>query len=253
MLKSEPQFRIVIPARYASTRFPGKALAMLDGRPMLQHVYERSIASNAADVIIATDDERIAVAAGGFGATVAMTSVEHESGTDRIAEVAENLGWDADDIVVNVQGDAPFIPSADIGQVAGLLDRHATASLATLCTAIDNVEEYEDEHIVKVVFDRSGRALYFSRSSIPASAHGHDELPSAWRHVGIYAYRVAALRTLTHTPPCDIERAEKLEQLRAMWLGMEIRVAVAAEALGPDVDTPADLEMAERFIADGKG
>ncbi|MFW2404250.1 MAG: 3-deoxy-manno-octulosonate cytidylyltransferase [Gammaproteobacteria bacterium] len=253
MSKNELDFRIVIPARYASTRFPGKALAMLDGRPMLQHVYERACASAAAAVIIATDDERIAAAAEGFGATVAMTSGEHESGTDRIAEVAEKLGWNPGDIVVNVQGDAPFIPSADIGQVAELLDRHATASLATLCTAIDNVEEYEDEHVVKVVFDRSGRALYFSRSSIPASAHGHDQLPSAWRHVGIYAYRVEALRILTQTPPCEIERAEKLEQLRAMWLGMEIRVAVAAEALGPDVDTPADLEMAERFIADGTG
>lgn len=249
MSKSEPDFRIVIPARYASTRFPGKSLAMLAGRPMLQHVYERSLASDAAEVIVATDDERIAAAARGFGATVAMTSTEHESGTDRIAEVVEQLGWGAEDIVVNVQGDAPFIPSADIGQVALLLDGHATASLATLCTEIDSVEEYEDEHAVKVVFDRSGRALYFSRSSIPASAHGHDALPRAWRHVGIYAYRVEALRTLTRTPPCELERSEKLEQLRAMWLGMEIRVAVAAEALGPDIDTPADLEMAERFIA----
>lgn len=252
MSNSNSRFRVVIPARYASTRFPGKALASLDGRPMVQHVYERAIASEAAQVIVATDDRRIADAAASFGADVVMTSPEHESGTDRIAEVAESLGWDPKDIVVNVQGDAPFIPSADIGQVAAALAGHETASLATLCTEIESIEEYEDEHVVKVVFDQSGRALYFSRSSIPASAHGHDELPHAWRHVGIYAYRVEALRTLAHTPPCELERTEKLEQLRAMWLGMEIRVAMAAQPLGPDVDTPADLEMAERFIADRK-
>jgi len=242
-------FRIVIPARYASTRFPGKALALLDGRPLLQHVHERALASAAAEVVVATDDERIAEAARGFGAEVAMTHGDHHSGTDRIAEVADQFGWNDDEVIVNVQGDAPFLPSADIGQVAGLLAGHETASIATLCTPIETEAEYDDDHAVKVVFDRSGRALYFSRAPIPARAHGCHDLPQAWRHVGIYAYRVDALRRLTATPPCGIELSEKLEQLRAMWLGMEIRVAVAAEPLGPDVDTRDDLAAAERFIA----
>lgn len=249
---TDSSFRIVIPARYASTRFPGKALAMLDGRPLIRHVYDRAVDSAATDVVVATDDRRIADAVADFGARVVMTRADHPSGTDRIAEVAERLGWSDDSIVVNLQGDVPFIPSADIGQVAGLLAGHATAAIATLCTPIETVEEYEDPHAVKVVFDQSGRALYFSRASIPAFAHGSDGMPTSWRHVGIYAYRVEALRRLTRTPPCALEQAEKLEQLRAMWLGMEIRVARAALPLGPDVDTPADLEAAERHIASAK-
>jgi len=241
-------FRVVIPARFASTRFPGKALAELGGRPMVQHVYERATASAAGEVIIATDDDRIAEAAAAFGAPVAMTREDHVSGTDRIAEVAERYGWQDADIVVNVQGDAPFIPSADIGQVADLLAAHDSAALATLCTPIVGAAEFADDHVVKVVFDASGRALYFSRAGIPARGHGSDVVPQAWRHVGIYAYRVGALRRLTATPPCELERVEKLEQLRALWIGMEIRVAVAIDPLGPDVDTPADLAAAERFI-----
>ncbi len=246
-------FRIVIPARYASTRFPGKALAHLDGRPLLQHVHERAVASAAVEVVVATDDERIADAARSFGAKVAMTHGDHHSGTDRIAEVADRLGWGDQEVVVNVQGDAPFLPPADIGQVARLLAGHETAAMATLCTPIETEAEYNDDHAVKVVFDHSGRALYFSRAAIPARAHGCHDLPQAWRHVGIYAYRVDALRALTRTQPCEIELSEKLEQLRAMWLGMEIRVAVAAESLGPDVDTPEDLAAAERFIAHRTG
>jgi 3-deoxy-manno-octulosonate cytidylyltransferase (CMP-KDO synthetase) len=248
VIPTEP-FRIVIPARYASTRFPGKALASHAGRPLLQHVHERALASAAVEVVVATDDERIADAARSFGAEVAMTHGDHHSGTDRIAEVADQFGWGDAEVIVNVQGDAPFLPSVDIGQVAGLLADHETALIATLCTPIKTAAEYDDDHAVKVVFDRSGRALYFSRAAIPARAHGCHDLPQAWRHVGIYAYRVAALRTLTQTPPCDLELSEKLEQLRAMWLGMEIRVAVAAEPLGPDVDTPDDLAAAERFMA----
>lgn len=246
---TDSSFRIVIPARYASTRFPGKALAMLDGRPLIQHVCDRAAESAATDVVVATDDRRIADAVVSFGARVIMTRADHPSGTDRIAEVAERLGWSDDSIVVNLQGDVPFIPSADIGQVANLLASHATASIATLCTPIETLDQYEDPHVVKVVFDRSGRALYFSRASIPALAHGNNEAPASFRHVGIYAYRVEALRRLTQMPPCELERAEKLEQLRAMWLGMEIRVARAAAPLGPDIDTPADLEAAVRHIA----
>lgn len=246
---SDSSFRIVIPARYDSTRYPGKALALLGGRPLIRHVYERAVDSAAGEVIVATDDRRIAQAAAGFGARVEMTSTAHVSGTDRIAEVAERLGWEPASIVVNVQGDVPFIPSADIGQVAGLLVQHDSAAVATLCTPIATAEEYADANTVKVVFDRSGRALYFSRASIPAVAHGRQVKPSAWRHVGIYAYRVAALRLLTGTRPCELELTEKLEQLRAMWLGMEIRVAVAASPVGPDIDTPEDLAAAERYLA----
>lgn len=250
MTDSATLFRVVIPARYASTRFPGKALAPLAGKPLIEHVFDRATESDAVEVVVATDDQRIADAAAGFGALVVRTRSDHESGTDRIAEVAGQRGWDDDDIVVNVQGDAPFIPPADIGQVAGLLAKHETASLATLCTPIEAEEDYADEHVVKVVFDQAGRALYFSRAGIPARAHGVAGMPPAWRHVGIYAYRVDALRRLTSADPCELEQAEKLEQLRAMWLGMEIRVAVAAELLGPDVDTPEDLAAAERFIGE---
>jgi len=242
-------FRVVIPARYASTRFPGKALAKLAGQSMIQRVYEQAGACGATEVLIATDDERIAEAAQGFGAQVIMTSSDHQSGSDRIAEVAKQRQWNDDDIIVNVQGDAPLIPAEAIDQVAGLLLDHSDAAIATLCTALTDAEAVIDPNIVKVVFDASGKALYFSRSPIPAVAHGAQPPPQFWRHVGIYAYRAGALRRLAATEPCALERSEKLEQLRAMWLGMEIRVGVAEKMLGPDVDTPEDLAAAEAFIA----
>lgn len=250
MAVSAPVFRVVIPARYASTRFPGKALAELHGRPMVQHVYDRAKASRAAEVIIATDDTRVAQAAAAFDAPVSMTSESHESGTDRVAEVAGQFGWQTDDIVVNVQGDAPTIPAASIGLVAELLDRHPAADMATLCVPVEGLADYLSPHVVKVVMDGGGRALYFSRSPIPASGHGHDERPEqAWRHLGIYAYRVGALQRLTSAPQCYLETTEKLEQLRALWLGMEIRVAIAPEVHGPDVDTPEDLAAAADYLA----
>jgi len=245
-------FRVVIPARFASTRFPGKALAELDGRPMIRHVYDRACASGAEQVVIATDDRRIAQAAAGFGAEAIMTRAEHRSGTDRVAEVVERLGWDPDGIVVNVQGDAPLIPGTSIDAVATLLERHAGASLATLCTALADRAAAADPNIVKVVFDRDGRALYFSRAPIPAVAHGADAPENFWRHVGIYAYRCSALLRLAGLPECALEQSEKLEQLRALWHGMEIRVSVTDESLGPDIDTPGDLAAAERFIAEGR-
>lgn len=242
-------FRVVIPARYASTRFPGKALAELAGKPMIRHVYDQACASGASQVVIATDDPRIAAVAEGFGAEVAMTRADHESGSDRIAEVAKSQGWADDSIVVNVQGDAPLIPAASIDHVASLLTTHASASLATLCTALADPADVSDPNIVKVVFDDAGRALYFSRSPIPALAHGGEPPANIWWHIGIYAYRVVALLQLARTPVCDLERAEKLEQLRALYHGMEIRVAVAAEPPGPDINTPEDLAAAERFIS----
>lgn len=246
------RFNVVIPARYASTRFPGKAIAELDGKPMIRHVYDQACSSNAAQVVIATDDERIADVAKDFGADVAMTRADHASGTDRIAEVAQARGWSDETIVVNVQGDAPLIPGSSIDQVAMLLDAHESASLATLCAALEDPADVDDPNIVKVVFDQGGRALYFSRSPIPAVARAGEPPSGFWWHVGIYAYRVAALMQLARTPVCELERAEKLEQLRALYHGMEIRIAVADALPGPDINTPADLVVAERFIA-GRG
>lgn len=250
----EAGFHIVIPARYASTRFPGKALATLAGRPMIQHVFERARSSSAVDVTIATDDARIADAARDFGAMVVMTRADHESGSDRVAEVAAESGWSSESVVVNLQGDVPLIPSASIDQVAGLLADYESAGIATLCAPITTLAEYADANVVKVVFDKGGRALYFSRAGIPAGLAGGKGDPrplpdSAWRHIGIYAYRVATLQQLTKSEPCALEKIEKLEQLRAMWLGMEIRVGVASEAHGPDVDTLEDLVAAEKYLA----
>ena len=246
---TDEAFRVVIPARYASTRFPGKALAELDGKPMISHVYEQACASSADEVVIATDDQRIADVAHEFDATVVMTRADHESGTDRIAEVVLSRGWSNDSIVVNVQGDAPLIPASSIDHVAVMLSSHRSASLATLCAAMNDPADVNDLNIVKVVFDAAGRALYFSRAPIPAIAHGGEPPVSYWSHIGIYAYRVGALLQLAQTPVCELERAEKLEQLRALHQGMEIRIGVAAEPPGPDINTPEDLVLAERFIA----
>jgi len=242
------EFRVVIPARFASTRFPGKPLAPIAGQPMIRHVWERAAASGAAEIIIATDDERIAGVARAFGAEVALTRADHGSGTERIAEVAESRAWPDEAIVVNLQGDAPLMAPRCIAQVAALLHEHPSAAIATLCTPIASAAEYRDAHIVKVVRDSTGRALYFSRSPIPGMAHGAQGTPAAWRHLGLYAYRVADLRRLSRAAPCELELTEKLEQLRALWLGLEIRVAEAVEAHGPDVDTPHDVTLVERYL-----
>lgn len=245
---STVEFHVVIPARFASTRFPGKPLAVLAGRPVIEHVWRQAGASGAASVVVATDDGRIASAARGFGADVQLTDAAHRSGTERAAEVAARRGWADAAIVVNVQGDAPLIPPAAIDQVAALLATTPTAGMATLCTPISTAEDYRSAHVVKVVADQAGRALYFSRAPIPALGHGASGLPECFRHVGLYAYRSAALRTLAGAPPCSLEQAESLEQLRALWLGIEIRVAPARALLGPDVDTPEDLERAAAFL-----
>ncbi len=250
---SDQLFRVVIPARYASTRFPAKMLAELVGKPILQHVYDSARASRAQEVIIATDDERIAAVCRGFGADVAMTRAYHESGTDRVAEVVEQRKWSAESIVVNVQGDTPLIPSGSIDQVAGLLARNSSSDIATLCTAIGDPTQFQDPNVVKVVFDEAGRALYFSRAGIPAVAHGAaeaEETYGPWRHIGLYAYRVGSLNQMARLAPCELEKREALEQLRALWHGMEIRVGVATEDYGPDVDTPEDLVAVERYLID---
>jgi 3-deoxy-manno-octulosonate cytidylyltransferase (CMP-KDO synthetase) len=245
-------FRIVIPARFDSSRLPGKALLPLAGKPMLQWVHERARRSRAAEVIIATDDERIATASRAFGAEVAMTARTHISGTDRIAEVAGARGWADQDIVVNVQGDEPLIPPAIIDQVAQLLDTHARADIATLASRIDAAGDFSDPNNVKVACDVTGRALYFSRAPIPWNRDAPATLtPASFRHIGIYAYRVAALRRLSQLPASRLEQIEKLEQLRALENGMEIRVALDVERPLADVNTAADLERAERALTLG--
>jgi 3-deoxy-manno-octulosonate cytidylyltransferase (CMP-KDO synthetase) len=242
-------FRVVIPARFESSRLPGKALLPLAGKPMLQWVHERARSSGAAEVCVATDDERIATAARGFGADVAMTARTHVSGTDRIAEVAATRGWQDADIVVNVQGDEPLIPPVVIDQVAQLLATHPRADIGTLAVKIDSLADLNDPNVVKAACDAGGRALYFSRAPIPFNRDAPATVPAgALRHVGIYAYRVAALRKLAGLPPARLELIEKLEQLRALENGLEIRVALAVERPLADVNTAADLERAERAL-----
>ncbi len=255
---SNDSFHVVIPARYASSRFPGKALALLAGRTVLEHVWRQARRSAATDVVIATDDERIAAAARTFGADVALTQTSHRSGTERAAEVARFRGWPDDAVVVNCQGDAPLIPPTSIDQVAALLAAQPGAAIATLCTPIRSAEEYANPNVVKVVCAADGRALYFSRAPIPSASHpvnplsdGGPGFPESFRHVGLYAYRAGALRQLASAPPCAAEMTESLEQLRALWLGLEIRVALADDLLGPDVDTPEDLERAAEFLRRG--
>jgi 3-deoxy-manno-octulosonate cytidylyltransferase (CMP-KDO synthetase) len=251
-MMSNDSFHVVIPARYESSRFPGKALALLAGRSVLEHVWRQARRSAAAGVVIATDDGRIATVARGFGADVMLTLASHRSGTERAAEVARLRGWPDDSVIVNCQGDAPLIPPASIDQVAALLAAQPGAAIATLRTPIRSAEEYSNPNIVKVVCAADGRALYFSRAPIPSASHAVDGgapgFPESFRHVGLYAYRAGALRRLAGAPPCVIEMTESLEQLRALWLGLEIRVALADDLLGPDVDTPEDLERAAEFL-----
>jgi len=253
-------FRVVIPARYAATRLPGKALMPLAGKPIVQWVYERASAAGAQEVLIATDDDLIVSAAHSFGAEAVMTAAAHASGTDRIAEVARVRGWPPASVVVNVQGDEPLMPAALIQQVAALLAKHADADIATLASPITEVREFLDPNTVKVVTDAAGRALYFSRAPIPWNRDGapaglasQRDLSGARRHIGIYAYRVAALLRLAALPVSALETSEKLEQLRALEDGFDIRVGDAVERPGPDVDTVADLERVRAQIAHGHG
>jgi 3-deoxy-manno-octulosonate cytidylyltransferase (CMP-KDO synthetase) len=249
-------FRVVIPARYGSARLPGKALREIAGKPMVRWVYERACAAGAAEVLIATDDERIVSAARGFGATAVLSPSECASGTDRIAHVARERAWPAEDVVVNLQGDEPLMPPALIAQVAALLAAHPRAQIATLAAPVESVRELLDPNVVKVVSDAAGRALYFSRAPIPFNRDGASggvatqrDCGGARRHVGIYAYRVAALIELARLPVGALEECEKLEQLRALANGLTIQVADAREPPGQDVNTLADLERVSALMA----
>jgi 3-deoxy-manno-octulosonate cytidylyltransferase (CMP-KDO synthetase) len=248
-------FRVVIPARYASSRLPGKVLLNIGGKPMIQRVYERACASRAHEVLIATDDPQIVNAAHAFGVEAIMTSPSHKSGTDRIAEVARAKGWGESEIVVNVQGDEPMIPPALIDQVGSVLESNPSAMIATLATPVTSIAEFMDPNAVKVVTDGEGRALYFSRAPIPWDRDGAAAGPpsqksfaGARRHVGIYGYRVGGLLRLASLEPSPLEQRERLEQLRALENGFEIRVADCLEQPGPDVNTAADLERLSALL-----
>ncbi len=240
-------FTAVIPARYAATRLPGKPLLELAGKPMLQHTYERALASKAAQVIIATDDQRIQKAAEAFGARVCMTRSDHASGTDRIQEVSSQLSMAESDLVVNVQADEPLIPPNVINQVAENLEQHAEVGIATLCENITARGEICDDNSVKVVINAQGHALYFSRATIPWQ--GSASARNCFRHIGIYAYRVAVLNQFTQWPVCELEVTEKLEQLRALYNGVEIHVDVSSESIPAGVDTERDLEIVRAHVS----
>ncbi len=247
----DTKFKVVIPARYASTRLPGKPLLKIGGRPMLQYVHEQALQSGADEVIVATDDQRIQDAANGFGATVCMTSVTHESGTERLAEVAEQMAWDDQSIVVNVQGDEPLLPPALIRQVAEGLAGHPQAAVATLAYPIEQADQITDPNIVKVVLDNAGYALYFSRAPIPCrrDASFTADVPPSLRHIGLYAYRAGFLKSYQQLQPSPLEGAEKLEQLRVLWHGLKIFVAIASEMPGHGVDTESDLQRIEKLLS----
>lgn len=253
-------FRIVIPARYGSTRFPGKPLVPIAGRSLLHWVHLRALESGAERVVVATDDERIAMAASDFGAEVVMTARAHACGTDRIAEAVCSLGWADDVIVVNLQGDEPLIPVSLPGEVAAALVRHPHAAIATLSAPIESLEEFLDPNVVKVVVGDDGRALYFSRAPVPWSRDGaaaglasQREFALARRHLGLYAYRVGALRRIAALPVSPIEECEKLEQLRALAAGFEVRVIEASERPGADVNVPADVPRVEQLLRARRG
>lgn len=247
-------FRVIIPARFASTRLPGKPLLDIGGKPMIQRVYEQACKSSARQVIIATDDARIEAVAKEFGATVVMTAHTHESGTDRLQEVVSKLGLGDQDIVVNVQGDEPLIPPQVIDQVADNLAR-SVAGISTLSEIIEDPEWVFDPNIVKVVADAQGYALYFSRAPIPwcraTYQAGRGELPTIMpvqRHIGIYGYRVSLLHDFVKWGPCALEKTESLEQLRALWHGVKIHVQPALETPPPGVDTAEDLERVRHIL-----
>lgn len=243
---------IIIPARYASTRLPGKPLADVASKPLIQRVHDCAMKSGAVQVVIATDDERIRKAAEEFGACVVMTSAEHRSGTDRLAEVIEKLAIGPDEIVVNLQGDEPLMPPALMREVAEKLSTHKDAPVATACHAIHDRETLVNPNVVKVVCDAKGYALYFSRAAIPwprdmMAGKGGGAI-QAYRHIGLYAYRAGFVRRYASWPPCAPEEAEQLEQLRVLWHGERIVVHEARQMPEAGVDTPEDLERVRKYF-----
>lgn len=250
------EFVVVIPARFASSRLPGKPLQDIAGKPMIQHVWQQAKQSSATRVVVATDDQRIFEACQGFGAEVLLTRADHESGTDRLAEVAAQLGLAADAIVVNVQGDEPLIPPVIIDQVAANLAANPQAGIATLAEPISDAATLFNPNAVKVLSDNQGLALTFSRAPLPwardAFAKSRESLPEQVpyrRHIGIYAYRAGFLQDFVSWGPCWLETCESLEQLRALWHGVRIHVADALQSPPTGVDTAEDLERVRQILA----
>ncbi len=250
-------YSIIIPARYESTRLPGKALRLIAGKPLLQHVYEQALKSQADRVIIATDDVRIEAFAKRLNADVCMTGQHHRSGTERSAEVISMTGLDDDEVIVNLQGDEPMMPAACLDQVAGLLTaKDEVAPMATLCEQLHSAADIFDPNTVKVIMDQHGYAMYFSRAPIPwhrdSFNDASSEMPDGqayFRHIGLYAYRAGFIRHYLEAEVCPLERTESLEQLRVLYMGHKIRIAPAIKATGPGVDTEADLNRVEALLA----
>lgn len=257
-------FRVVIPARYASTRLPGKPLAELQGIPMVVRVARQAERSGAEQVVVATDDERVLEAAAAAGCRVCLTRPDHASGSDRVMEVADREGWPEDAVVVNVQGDEPLVPPAVIRQVAELLLSSSDTGVATLCEPIADLASVFDPNVVKAVSGAGGLALYFTRAPVPYARDGfqgpgsgeapHGPVPEAgvwYRHIGIYGYRVATLRRFVGLPVGRLERVEALEQLRLLEHGIAIRLAAAVAPVPGGVDTEADLRRVREALARG--
>lgn len=241
-------FHVVIPARYQSTRFPGKLLQELNGLTVIERVYRQVLLAEPQSITIATDHEAIAVHAREFGATVQMTLPTHETGTDRIAEVVAKGSFAADDIIVNVQGDEPFISPLLIKQVANSL-ASTNAPMSTLCWPINSLEQLNNPNVVKVVRTKDNHALYFSRSAIPANRDDHLSFEQTYRHIGLYAYRAVFLLDFVTWPVCAIEGSEALEQLRVLWAGMAIKVDEACVEPLQDINTKEDLVVAKQILA----
>jgi len=248
-------FKIVIPARYSSSRLPGKPLVDIAGKPMIQHVFERAQESLAAEVIIATDDARIEQVARDFGADVCMTRSDHPSGTDRLAEVVSIRNFDDNDIVVNVQGDEPCLPASLINQVADDLNQHQDADISSLYSQITQEKQIFDPNVVKAVMDNDGYAMYFSRAPIPWMREHFNrdsilppELPH-YRHIGLYGYRASFLKHYSELKPCVLEQEESLEQLRAMFYGKKIHLSAAQVSTGHGVDTEEDLIEVRKLLS----
>lgn len=245
-------FLVVIPARYASSRLPGKPLADIGGKSMIERVYQQALQSGAGRVVVATDDQRVAAAVDAFGGEVCMTRADHNSGTERLAEVVSKLGLAADTVVVNVQGDEPFIPPLIIRQVAQNLAAQQKARMATLAVPLSDAAEIANPNIVKVVSDKDGYALYFSRSVIPYDRDGvtgKDLAQHYRRHIGIYAYRAGFIQQYVSWPASTLEQIESLEQLRVLWHGEAIHVDTALQTPAVGVDTAEDLAQARRYAA----
>ena len=265
---NDQDFKIVIPARYASSRLPGKPLIIIAGKPMIQHTFERAKQCMAGEVIIATDDQRIFDAAKKFTNDIVMTSKDHSSGTERLAEVVELKGWDDETIVVNVQGDEPLVSAPHIELVASALENNSQAGLSTLATSIESIDDIIDSNVVKVVLDYQGNALYFSRAVIPWARDSFSINKNTitlqqdikallaqtnwYRHIGMYAYRVSTLKRYMTLAPCMVEKTESLEQLRILYHGIKIHVSIVDEQTGHGVDVEEDIAKVEKILLELK-